>query len=501
MNKALKSIDKKFVIILGLCCLLLVAVSAYGGYYLRHSGDDFSLSTLASMGPLSFFRIYFTRINGRFSYVIVSLVLYQFPRLFIRLTPIFFYCLFVGGFYTFFKRVTGSVEKLCLLALSLVLTFSLATLPVNIYQTIYWLPAFLAYGLPLGLLLLLFSYLVRVDNKVPSSFSFLVLFAGALAIGGFNELVAVLGSFLLAVVFCLIEINNRLTKGSWDNASLLKRARLFLAAIAGFIASFIVNFIVPATSYRSILSHTGSFHGSPPLSIAGRISNYDDPLTVALSKREILVQSWAFSVNTLKSTLGEPIVIFVILAALLISIVIYRGKFHQKITRQLHSVTVYLSLSAALLVPFLVLFICAFVSNYAQGSNPADRELLPFYFSLILCIALVSLIIGVLCKTLTRTSVNSTIGFLMIASLIVSAFTFYHSGRATIALNKELHAQMISQDGRDQYIRSMLSKGTENIHIQPFVTVGDTPYPKSDPKYWLNEDMASYYGAASLVAK
>jgi hypothetical protein len=478
MKKFLNHFDRYILFLIGFVCLIILCISIFGGRYIQVSGDDFQLARLADSGPLDYFDTFLSKLNGRFTYALVGFVLYQAPTVFVHLTPVFFYTILSVGFYVFTKNIIRLNRPYIIATLAVIFSFCLSMLQYtnfSYYQTIYWLPAYLAYGLPLGALLYLLAYLYKVHQNHPTLRILLYLFASSLIIGGLHELVAILGIILGFCVLFLPLFNTILLTNLRIAKDTYLKSIIYLASITlGFMASVIINYLLPATAFRRDLS----------------IKNPE-------SKRTIITQSWQFTIDLFNTTVSNPLLLFCMLCFILGGLLIVKDI---RLKLVIHPVAVYVSLFLSLAVPFIVLFLTTLMSRYGQAQNPPERVYLPFYFTILLGVSIAGILLAVLASQRSKIARDSTISVLCILVTVFSIPLFLSHGKYVWDFNSQLRAESIAAKARDKDIRAQIAKGERTVHIKFFTTLGDTPYPKNDKDYWFNYELARYYKIDYVIA-
>lgn len=477
----IKTLKKKNYSILSLSLLILgiifVLIIVYGTLYLRLSGDDYQLTRLAREGFFEYQKLFLTKLNGRFTYSFATFLLYQFPRFAIALTPLLFLGIFISGALLWLRKVLRD-DWISPIAGAVFLSIALVMMPENTYQSVYWLPAYVAYALPLGLLVFYFLYLKKLLDRGFKKNQLFIALLFALIIGGLHELVAAFACITIFSIY-ILSVLNLFIKKKINLILVRKWSTIALASIAGFTLAVIVNYSLPATAFRKNVSQV--------------------PVT---SKRLAVKSSWNYTTKTYVNNVAKPILLTSTLLLTILMLVVLKNntKSRDLLTRKLHPGTIYFGIALLALIPFTTLLLTALLMYFGQGLVPPDRTLFVFYFSLIMCSALFSVLLSQLVLGLSKSAINSTVTTLIILTLPIAAATLYSSFNKQIKLDSDLRVQSKSDDAREYDISRQIMRGSKNIIVPFHMTVGDTPYPKDNKDYWFNYELAKYYRVDSYRA-
>lgn len=478
-TKILKTTSRWLPVIVGLAGLLFIISYVIHGYWLRLSGDDFGFVNATRSNFFSYYSGFVGRMAGRFSAALLIFILYQFTWFFIKATPFFFVLFFTWGSYKLTKQVSGSSSRIPSLLIGVLLTITVSIVPTNQYQTFYWLPAYISYGLPLSLFLFVLAYTLKNYplNKV-SKFSLLALCLSALFIGGLHELVAVFGVMMYGFTILLLAMNLLLTTGLKSTIDKIRpKILLLLSPLFGFGLAFVIDYLLPATRYRRSVS----------------------PI-INIGKRQLLTDTWRITDVVQTKTLHEPILYLFLVFVAFLAIGMVKRKSVSRVVRQIHPFTAYASLSSILFIPFVTLFITVFSTKYGYGTPPPERTVFVYYFSVVLCLLLVGLALGALSTLLPKRGIESTKIFLLslMVFLVPISFITYRHKESNLFNDVSSHATKF--DERDQFIKNSVKSGKKDIVI-PAIPIGDTPYPTANKKSDVNTILKDYYGANSIIAR
>lgn len=478
MTNFFKSKGGIFVALTVFLCLILLVLYVASGSDLRHSGDDFVFSSeAAEYGPIDFMRTFVTTMAGRYSNGMVIYLMYQAPEFFIVATPFLFITLFILGAFLLFRQTALLRNFLPAALLSVVFTFCLVMVPANQYQTVFWLPAYISYGLPLALLLFLFAFFIHAIKRKLGYISLLLLVSFGFFIGGLHELVAILAGILFVFAWLLytLDIWSRLGFSGF-NKPYIKKSIFYVVTGSSFVAAFIVNYLLPATKFRR--SHS-------PIKTEGIF--------------ETLTYSWEYSIDFFQTTLREPIVLFSLFITLLICLLAYRFNPVGKFRMGLHPLTTYVAILSLITIPFLSLFITVLSARYGYGTPPPERTNFVFYFSLIFCTTILGYLLANLATKLHRQALCATVHISVLVLMVITPLSFYIYTQKSNNLLMTVHNQAKNFDIREEYIEEQLSVGNRDLLV-PSLAIGDTPYPKNDEKVFPNKQIAKYYNLNTLRA-
>ena len=347
------------------------------------------------------------------------------------------------------------------------------------YQSVFWRAGTIAYTLPLVFLTALIGLIFnRVRKTAPGRLAGWGAAGCALVAffaGGFSETYVALQTGLLSLALI----------GVWLGVKppLRRNARILVgAALGGSLLALLVVFAAPGNAVR-----LGAMPARPPLLAFLRMSVTSAFVFIHSSLKEFAFQN--------------------LLTLLLPLSLTYRLYAREDDLPKIRPSSLTLSLILAPIIGFLlVLAVCA-PSAYAESSYPEARVLIEARFTMVAVILVEGALLGMSLSQLHRWAGEPVPAFLQalmgVLFLCASLYPLYDARKTglTMPVYRERAA---AWDVHDAAFRASVQKGVQDINLfdpqaRSFDDFSGLLDISSDPRNWVNQCAAGYYGAHHLA--
>jgi hypothetical protein len=347
------------------------------------------------------------------------------------------------------------------------------------YQSVYWRVGAITYTLPLVFLSFLAGLICnriarastgRLPWGAASACALLALVAG-----GFSETYVTLQTAVLALALI----------AAWPGAKSPQRrtGRLLVgAALAGSLLALLVVVLAPGNAVRLA-------------AMPGR------PAFFALVRMAV-TSAFLFIYMSLKNNAFQNVL--TLLVPLLINYWLYAvSKDLPKMRPSALSLGLFLTPLAGAL---LVLAVCT-PSAYAESSYPDGRVLIEAAFILVATLGAEGLLIGMSLSQLHLWAQEPAPLFLQLLSAVLFLVTVLYplyDARKTVAQVPVYLAHAATWDSQAAFVSAEIQKGIQNVNLQDgqarsFDPLSGLEELSSDPKNWVNQCAAGFYGLHSLT--
>ncbi len=446
---------------------IALAVYAYLGFFARFMGDDYCHHDLVSNKPFfAAVQHHYTTFSNRYMILAVPYLTEKFGPRGQSFLPAIMIVLWLIALFWLLKELHLALalktNKLIIYLLTSLLTFFTILQAPARYQSIYWEASSINRLVSLVLTLFLFASLltlIRKDNAEKRAFQWsLLYFITTFLIGGFDEMN---DTFIFAISFLAFAgVFFWMKKGTKRTASLWLTGSIFLASLA----SMLLMVIAPHNSAR--ITQPPTF-----LVFLERIFTYP---------KNFIIDSTLtpFPLPTLLSFF-VPFLIFLL--------------FYNRVQKS--KKLLWLTLLIAPLIFYALLIVNFAPSAYAQA-YPADRALLGARFLMTAMLFLESALLAYLLPQIK----SAYLKYFLLLTLAIFSLYPLRAAQKTFNTIDFYRQRATAWDLRDDKIRSAVTSGEMNIHIQEFDSIHIIKELDSDPNHWINRCAARYYGVDSISA-
>jgi hypothetical protein len=470
-----------FAIFLGAALL----AHAYVGFFTRYMADDYCVAgTIRSSGLLLTQKSFYLGWSGRYSFTFVAGVFSLIgPRIVPLLPALALLMMLAALTWAIFPLLSGRSRRqpfLSSLVLAELIVFVTVTdNPGGVYEALYWQTGMLTYWLPLILMIVWLGLIIRVDRQKERRAGALQLVscvALTFIAGGFNETYAVVQicAILIAIVWC-----------GWRR--LINLIRLLGAGLIGAIIALAVLALAPGNHVREAQYPP---HPNWLIVIESSVRSafkflFVEPNYPATSLyRVLLLVIPALMAIFLKAPDLDP-------AASPLSTTI-------KNRTQLDTV-ILLPLSG-----FLVLVACFAPAMWAMSKQPPPRALLVPEFVMVCLMVAWSYSVGQLIKRFQANLGNRRLPLLTaVLAVLAAVLTIFPlvAARNTLARVGRVKALAAIWDRQDQEIRAAATRRETDLTVPVMHNIGGTDLMTPDPKWYVNQCVAAFYGVKTITAK
>ena len=477
------------LVILGLGGLTFGAallVYAYLGTFSRYYADDYCLtSSFLSSGfwksQVELYVGWSPRFTGTFLMNLSELLGRGMIRAWTALTIVLWAAVVARAFVEAARalRLPGRATTGLAVVLAAALVFFTVQEAPQQYQAVFWRVGIVTYTLPLVFLAALAGLILnRVRRSSAGGSVWWGVALGALLAffaGGFSETYVTLqtGALALALIAVWLGVKSQLRR----NARLLVGA-----ALAGSLLALVVVVAAPGNAVRL---------GTMPVR----------PHFVALLRMTV-TNAFIFIYSSLKEFAFQNLV--ALLLAFAPGYGLYAGR------DDLPGMRPSALLASLLLVPvlglLLVLAVCA-PSAYAESSYPEGRVLIEARFVLVALVLVEGLLLGLSLSQLHHWAGEPAPALLQAVMGVVflcAALYPLYDARKTVATVPAYRARAAAWDAHDAAFSTSVRKGVLDINLydpraRSFDDFSGLLDISSDPKNWVNQCVAGYYGAHHLA--
>lgn len=470
------------MVLMVLTVLAVLIIYSLPDRFCRFMCDDFVSATITqTQGVWGGISYMYVNLTGRYSVITVYSLYNMLGNAAVPWTPVLGLLLWLAAL-TWTLRQTLSARSghlsLPLLAAALFMFYFLQLVP-NLFQLLYWPTAMLTYLLPIIGITLLGGIGIRLARRKewPPQHPWrerIVFWLAVFLVAGFTEtyailLLAALGFALLAVLLRRLRPLNRL-----------------LPLAGGGVLLTMISLLVQINS--------------PGLTVRGDLKN------VTLGPLAVVLASLSYAAHLAAAILIEqPIPLLTLL--IVVSFLFSRFSDRPEIPEP-SPARVGLRIIGAAVVAVLIMAASMTPSFQALGRHPYNRVLVaPIWvfatFWLVVALLLAPLwrrLNGIFPDRLRRT-LGVPAGAIVLAGLLFTGWGSVAQVREYLPSMK-LYAQ--AWDQRDLSIRVQLASGQRDVVVNAlpaaqYILDGGARELGPDPDFWLNQTIAQYYGADSLV--
>ncbi|MEW6401821.1 MAG: DUF6056 family protein [Chloroflexota bacterium] len=452
-----------------------LAVYAYLGTFSRHMADDYcSVGFTRTNFFVALWDNYLT-VSDRFSnFMFIALSEGTWPRS-VAILPALMIVIWVSGIawllHESLRFTGGSWPKVLIWALSLLLVFFALLQAPNRFQTLYWRSSMATHLVPLVLMPLLASFLLRCLSSArvspPAFWKYPLVFFLSFLLGGFSEPTALIMISLLA--FSL------LAAWKWTPPeSPVSSLWILGVALAGAVAALVVMALAPANSLRL---------GDPP------------PAWPILIERSFRF-AYEFMLNSFR-TLPLP-TFFTVLVPLIIFFGLHASSAPVLTSPQQKRLWIVL---AGVPVLAYLLIVASFAPSVYGQSFPVERA--RFAGQLILVAALMiegSLLGTFLAQWRPHAAVHFPLSTISAILLLVAAIYPLRAAVITLGEVPAYRERAQAWDARDAQIRSMRAEGQTDLTVPQYNGVDGVKELDTNASHWINHCAAVYYEVNSIRA-
>lgn len=471
IRKYFKKLDifQLTILLQGFASLFGLAVYAYLGIFLRLLADDYYhiylLQGNKSLLTLSVEKYLF--VSNRYATMSIFAFDQWFGIQWLAMLMIFLWLLGLSWLLLELREFVGAqLSSWVIISVSSFLIFLSLLQAPNLYQSIYWMSSSVTYFFPLVFFTFFFagsiSFLRHTQNKIAIVFVAILSLMITFFIGGLSETIGALniGALFLAVLVVLIwgkEYNR--------GAALL----LFGMALLGAFISLGLMAFSPANAIRSSAA----------------------PIAIPIFIQRVATFPFSFILDTLK-TLPLPSFITILSAFLIFgSVIQYLPKHFKK------KKNIYWGLALTPLIMYALIALSFAPSAYAL-SYPDARVRFPARVIMTFALFFEGGLLGTLFMSI-RPPKQASKRHLFI-SLILMGIALYPLRGAWQAYQSipSYQAYANAWDTRDAYIRTKKENGIMNIAVPPIDGMAGIKEFDIDPKHWVNQAAALYYGVDTI---
>ena len=441
----------------GIASFLALTVYAYLGSFSRLIADDYYHSYLLQGEP-SLWQVSIEKylyVSNRYTTMSFFSFGEQLGIKWISGVMLFLWLLGLIWFLHELKQILGvhlSYRTIFALATSLVF-LSILQAP-NRYQTIYWLSGSQTYFAPLVFLAYFFAILLTFlkHSRSKTALIFIILFTAMVSflIGGLSETVGALHIGILSLAILAFQI--------WGKKANRKTALLLLgAALLGVLFSLLVMALSPANAIRSSAA----------------------PIAIPVFLQRIVVFSYGFIIDTLK-TLPLPSFFTVFLTFLIFS------SFPSSLKEKK---IIFWGLALTPILMYALIALSFAPSAYAL-SYPDARVRFPARVVMTSAFFIEGALLGMLFQVKEK---------ILVVLLLIGAAIYPLRGawQAYQTLPK-FQAYAEAWDTRNAYILSKKIDGIMKVAVPPIGGIAGIKEFDIDPKHWVNQAAAQYYGVDAI---
>ncbi len=369
---------------------------------------------------------------------------------------------------------------IALLLAETVVFFAILEAPQQ-YQSLYWRVGIVTYTLPLVFISFIVGLLFnRARKTAPDRLPWVGAGAGAVlafVAGGFSETTVAQQTALFSLAFLAALLAG---KSPLRNKWLL----LLGAVLLGSIVSLAVVIASPGNAVRLAAIPTSR----PPLFTFARIS---------------VVNAFLFMYISLKS---NPFQVILSILIPLLAVYGYSVARAGSLPR-LRPSSITLGLFLAPLAAYLLVLAACAPSAYAEASYPEGRAVMGAGFVMVVMAAALGILLGMGLSLLARLADEAAPALLLALTAVLflgtAAYPLYDAYR-TYRTIPAYQARAASWDSHDAEIRAELRNGVQNVNLhdpqaRSFDSFSGLLDLSSDPKNWINQCAASYYGLHTLA--
>ena len=490
MMKARRQVSIEIPIAIALAAFLLLLVShSYTGFFIRYMADDYaSANILKSRGLVGSQVEWYLSWSGRYAFTLaINLAELVGPKI----VPFLPLAMLMGWTAAaawatrevsqFFGRTLG---WLAAGLAGIVVVLASLTSNSRLVQVLYWQTGLLTYPLPLALMTLYWAGFFRwvrlamesegsnkpvLHRNLIAAGSFLFSFFA----GGFSETTGVLqvGLFAIAVMLCRLRKDRTLWKLTWP---------VFVAGLAGALLSMGVMGLAPGNTIRQV--QTGSITRLD-LWLIGKD---------AISTNIRLVYRWiVVRPFTAAGCLFIPLI-------LNFTLPVKKNAFPQE---RLNTRQLLFCLAGIAVITFGLMVLGFLPAEVFLGGGPPFRAMLVTQFTLCTGVAMAGFLLGGAARQwISDTYLKiATISLYLVLGILL-VFGPLAEARTTIIRAQLFRENAAAWDARDASLRAAVASGEQEVEVPFTRDIGHLGDLRAEPDFWINHDVAAYYGLESIRA-
>jgi len=166
--------------------------------------------------------------------------------------------------------------------------------------------------------------------------------------------------------------------------------------------------------------------------------------------------------------------------------------------------TMLLALALVFAVGFTAITLCFAPAMYAMSIRPPPRALVTAQYVLACCAVSCGLLASLALKRLSLSEGvrrSALPLYLSVAVVIASAYVATSGSQITLAKSNKSRALAALWDRQDREISEARSQGRRDLTIPTIHYLTGTDLLTSDPQWYVNQCMSSYYGLDSIVGR
>jgi hypothetical protein len=470
----------RFVILIITCIGLLLPLAAYawGGSFMRYSGDDYCYGKeLVNRGFLSnqiFSYSHTMEYNGnRYSLTLLSNIGDLFGAVAGAAMPGLAIAFWVAGIFLMLGEAAKSLrlkmDWLIRICLAEFLVFMCLYLAPLLIQVLFWRSAMLTYLAPVICLVWVIWLCLRYGNFEQGMIYLLpgICFLSFLS-AGFSETGAVLQS--VTFIFALVGI------ALFWKQDLLHRRRALLAcsmALLGVLVGMLFLLFSPSN--------------------AGRIGDYPHPGLPQLISLT-LTHGFTFMIESLKGYPLPSLVTLAFSAAIAMEVASQYPNNKNGLKKWL------IVCGLIIIVSYILVAATAAPSVLARSAYPEPRAWMPGRSAMTAGLILFGISAGMFFRGVVKPTKTFHLVITGVILLGVGAYALRAVPRIVTEV-QPLHAWAVGWDARDQAIRNAIDAGETEMVVQRLpMIIQWVNELTDDPHAWYNECAAGWYGVDSISA-
>ncbi|MEP6568864.1 MAG: DUF6056 family protein [Acidobacteriota bacterium] len=469
------------LVAIGLSLTLALLAHAYVGYFTRYMADDYcTAASIRTGGLLLTQKNFYLGWSGRFSFTFVAGILAMVGVRIVPFLPALALSLITGALtwaiYPFLRDSQRRPLLISCLLAELVVVVAVSDNRGGVYEALYWQTGMLTYWVPLILIVAGVGLLKRASDETKQTSASkrqLALFVALTFVaGGFNETYAVFQVclLLLALAWCLWRAVSKLTP-------------LLGAGLVGAAASLIIVALAPGNSVRQ-----AQFPEHPawlPLTKSAAASAFNFvffeqnyPNTFYFRALALLLPGLAAIYVTRSG--GERL-----------------GPLH--VSQRPKGV---LTLAVLPLVTFALIMACFAPAMWAMSKQPPPRALIIPEFVLVGLTVIWSYSAGLFLKHAFLDGRSSYSLLAAVSLALALGLTLLPVIASRNTLGNASRAARLARlwDKQDQEIRAARTRGETELRVSVAYNIGGTDLMTADPKWYVNQCLAEYYGVKTVTA-
>jgi hypothetical protein len=457
------------LILANLFLFIALAIYAYRGFFSRYWADDYCFGAIYNQyGLFEGTGFFYQNISNRFAaYFLVGLnelfgenAIHFLPALMILITVL----IYTRVFQLAFRLIKFPQPWYSSVLLSQMLTYFMAFMAPNLFQSLFWRSGMVSYFAPipfLGLaLILLLSGLLEGFKWYGLAGLFLVAFFSA----GLSETFAALETGL----WIILIFSGFLFLSKKERRLLLKGVS---PALVGSLAAMGIMILAPGNNMRL------------------------ETLEQASSPWQVIFLSLKFAANfTYRTLRGLPIPTLILFTMTLIFG--YHLSGHEKLAIQ--DSTWLKILLGSLLFGYILLVCVAAPTAYGMLAYPEERAWMLGRFVTILSMTVAGFSAGIL----SHRWMDRVVDTCLMSIVILLLLSIYPLKGAWVEWQQLPQWKAVAQawDERHAEILDRIETDENSLTVRAFDSIGSVAELTADPNYWVNVCAANYYDVEEIIA-